>query len=193
MPRIVAARFETFEEAESVSHALHRAGFAQDGVSVFFVPQPGEHGGLPIGGDRVNDPAATKAPAGALGGILGAGAVGVLIGLAIMYLFSVSVWVLFITGGIGAYIGSLLGAMLGTKGSRPPRAAGQPTGRRYGGVMAAVRVLEGEDEALAVRTLRDAGGQDIEQAEGQWQDGQWVDFDPVRSPVLTDKVPATAH
>ncbi|MBU4610212.1 hypothetical protein IMZ29_06575 [Achromobacter sp. GG226] len=192
MSRIVAARFDTFEAAEQASLALQRSQFAADAISVFFVTQPGEHGSYPVGGDRTNDPAAKHSPKGAIIGAVGLGLVGLVVGLVIRYGFSISPWILFVTTLLGAYIGSLLGALIATKHRRPARQPGRPTGRRQAGVMAAVRV-DATTETQAVRTLRDAGGLDIEQAEGQWRDGQWVDFDPVHSPVLTDKLPATAH
>jgi hypothetical protein len=47
-----------------------------------------------------------------------------------------------------------------------------------------------DTEAIAAQTLRDLGGKDIERAGGRWRDGDWVDFDPVKTPVLSDKVPA---
>ncbi len=192
MTRIVAARFDTFEAAEQVAATLHGARFAPDAVSVFFVTQPGAHGNFPIGGDRTDDPAAKQSPKGAIIGAIGLGLVGLVVGFTIRYGLGISSWVLFVTTLLGAYIGSLLGALIATKHRRPVRAPGRPTGRRQAGVMTAVRV-EADTEGEAVRILRDAGGQDIEQADGQWRDGQWVDFDPVHSPVLTDKIPATAH
>lgn len=192
MTRIVAARFDTFEEAERASLALQRADFTPDAVSVFFVTQPGSHGAHPVGGDRTNDPAAKNSPKGAIAGAVALGLVGLIVGLVIRYGFSVSPWILIITVLLGAYIGSLLGALMATRYQRPVRTPGKPTGRRQAGVMAAVRV-DSASEASAVRVLRDAGGLDIEQADGQWRDGQWVDFDPVHSPVLTEKLPATAH
>ena len=36
---------------------------------------------------------------------------------------------------------------------------------------------------LAAGVLRNAGGRDAARAQGEWRNGQWVDFDPVRPPM----------
>ena len=191
MSLIVAARFDTFEAAENAARRLFREGFTEESVSIFFVTQPGEHGTHPIGGDRTSDPAARKSPGGSIMGALGIGLIGLIFGAVAAFVFEAPVFVLIVTTLVGAYIGSLLGALVATKRDRPLPQPGQPTGRRYAGVLTAVHVTAETDE-LAARILRDMGGKDVEQATGRWRDGQWVDFDPVHSPVLSEKVPANA-
>lgn len=44
-----------------------------------------------------------------------------------------------------------------------------------GGVMLAARA-KGERRKEATDVMRDAGGKDVEHAEGKWEGGQWVDF-----------------
>ena len=53
---------------------------------------------------------------------------------------------------------------------------------RKGGGMVAVRVLNAEAERIAIHTLREHGAVDVERAEGEWRDGTWHDFDPLRPP-----------
>ena len=67
--------------------------------------------------------------------------------------------------------------------------AGHSTGMRRAGVLTAVHVTVATESAAA-QVLRDCGGKDVEKAEGRWREGDWVDFDPVAPPVLSDKVRA---
>lgn len=192
MSLIVAARFDTFDEAERVAHQLHADGFAPDHTSIFFVNMPGAHGELPIGGDRVSDPAARKTSYGAWGGAAALGLVGFLVGWVIRGATGAGLWIYLLTIFLGGYIGALLGALISTRWKRPVRQPGAATGRRYAGVMLAVRA-EGENATRVAQVLARNGGRDVEEAEGTWRDGQWVDFDPVHSPVLTTRLPAGAH
>jgi hypothetical protein len=86
---------------------------------------------------------------------------------------------------LGAYTGSFLGTMskLGDSGDaeRSQASPGRP-----GGEMVAVRVLNDEAERTAIEVLRGHGAQDIERHEGEWRNGQWVDFDPVAPPATID-------
>lgn len=188
MSLIVAARFDTFDAAQAAARALFGKGYAPEAVSIFFVNQPGEHARHPLGGDRRNDPSAEHSPKGAWMGAVLIGVAGLVFGLIALYGFGASGIVVVIATGIGAYLGSLLGALLATRARPERRHRGVPTERRHAGVLTAVRVTM-ESEAMAAQTLRDMGGRDVEQATGRWEDGNWVDFDPVSSPVLSDKVP----
>ena len=57
---------------------------------------------------------------------------------------------------------------------------------RAAGMTVAVRAPEFSRRVAAVNALRAAGARDIERADGTWQDGQWVDFDPLKPPLLVD-------
>lgn len=192
MSLIVAARFDTFENAEEAGRALFREGFSEDDVSIFFVNMPGTHATYPLGGDRAADPAARHSLPGAVAGAIGMAIVGAIFGALGYWLGGSSVIVLIAATLVGAYIGALLGGLLATRQRRPEQRPGQATGRRHAGVLVAVRV-QADTEATAAQLLRDMGGLDVEQAIGRWRDGKWEDFDPVHSPVLSDKVPARAN
>jgi hypothetical protein len=56
--------------------------------------------------------------------------------------------------------------------------------RRPGGIMLSVRIAEPANEERVIATLRAEGAADIEEAHGQWRDGDWADFDPVATPRL---------
>ncbi|MNT99606.1 hypothetical protein D3C72_2424980 [compost metagenome] len=42
--------------------------------------------------------------------------------------------------------------------------------------------VEPQRESLARQVLREAGGSDIERAQGRWLEGRWQDFDPLTPP-----------
>jgi hypothetical protein len=45
-----------------------------------------------------------------------------------------------------------------------------------------VHIPDGQNQQLAVDTLRSFGAKDLEEADGTWQAGTWIDFDPTRPP-----------
>jgi len=186
---IVAARFDSFPEAEQAGRNLFAAGFAQEDVSIFFVNPAGQHDLYPLGGDQAADPASRKTKHGALAGAALLGLAGAVIGSIVWLYAAGSVLALLIAVGVGAYIGSLGGALLATRSAARAYRPGHSTGIRRAGVLTAVHVTAAT-EAAAARVLRDCGGKDVEKAEGRWRDGDWVDFDPVTPPVLSDKVQA---
>ncbi len=187
MSMIVAGRFETFDAAEHASRQLAACRVRQDDCSIFFVSPRGQHAVYPLGGDQAADPAAEHAHIGAYLGAGGAALAGAVVGGGIAFALQGAVLAVIIAALVGAYIGSMAGAFLRMRSGHRRRAPGRETSIRRGGVLLAVRV-EPENERDVAQTLRTQGGADVEQAEGQWRDGSWVDFDPVRPPVLSDKV-----
>jgi hypothetical protein len=93
--------------------------------------------------------------------------------------------------GVGAHVGGMAGALSSTRDPREQKPEGseeadesgppQSTDIRRGGMMLAVRVTE-QTETTVIEAMRAAEVQDIERARGRWQDGGWVDFDPVSKP-----------
>jgi hypothetical protein len=171
MARIIAGVFETIDEANAAAEELRRDRFASDGVTVFHLNPPGQHGQYKLGGDEFADPGAKEGDEGAgkgagAGAVVGgvAGAVGGPAGAAV-------------GAAVGAYTGSVVGAMSGL-GDRPSI-------ERPAGVMVAVNA--GDDgEKTAVEVLRAHGAQGIERAEGEWRNGDWTDFDPAKAPQYID-------
>ncbi|ALM84193.1 hypothetical protein [Bordetella sp. N] len=186
MALIVAARFTTFDEAQAAARALFAQGFAEDDVHIFYVNMAGAHGTYAIGGDRPADPDAGPAQYGALLGGAGLGLIGAVVGGLIGGALALPALAVLAVAGVGAYIGSLMGAMFvvgrrkpGTapRGSKEP---GHPEARHAGVLLALHTDLSREGEAC--RVLRAAGGEDVERANGRWQDGHWVDFNPLQPP-----------
>ncbi|MFJ5383436.1 hypothetical protein ACIPID_17345, partial [Cupriavidus sp. CER94] len=91
---------------------------------------------------------------------------------------SVQPWVLVLVmafaTGVGAYAGSLMGALAGTERGTGPV--------RHAGVLLAAHVSDA-NTALVASELRRGGARDVERAKGQWRDGRWEDFDPLAPPV----------
>lgn len=179
MSLIVAGRFTTFNEAEAAAGRLFEAGFVQEDVTLFFVNPRGQHARFAVGGDQYADPQASRASVGAgRGGVIGA-VIGAVVGVAIFSLFSAPFIVLIAAAGVGAYVGSLAGAMSHTRGGGkvPEHAVAHES--RDSGVLVAVHVNP-ENQQLAATVLREAGSLEIERAHGRWQHGRWADFDPTK-------------
>ncbi|SAI69290.1 Uncharacterised protein [Bordetella ansorpii] len=181
MSLIVAARFETFPAAEEAARKLFACNFPEEAVNIFFVNPPGWHDRHPLGGDRTADPDARGASKGALMGAGLLATLGAAVGAGILFALGSTGFELVVAAGLGAYVGSLMGAMR-RAGRRSKRQPGHPDVQvRPSGVLAAVQVSP-QQEAQAAQILRDAGGVDVERANGRWRDGKWVDFDPVQPP-----------
>lgn len=185
MALILAARFDTFEQAEQAAGSLMNHGVTSDDLHTFFVNPAGWHDNYPLGGDRAADPNSKGAPLTAVAGAAALGLVGALVGGVVGWVFTSSA--LPIVGGIavGAYVGSLAGAMYSLGKPRPKQGfeaeqrksnAGRPAG-----VLLAVHTTP-EREAEVAALLRNAGGKEVERAQGRWNEGRWEDFDPLRSP-----------
>ena len=181
MERIIAARFQTVADADAVA-ALMSYVDATD-ICIFHNNPPGQHGVLPMGGDEDEDPSAEgagkTAAATAVSTGLAAGAIGALGGPVVALA----------AAAVGAYSGSLVGAVggLGQSDDKP-----HPL-QRPGGIMLSVRIAEPANENRVIDTLRSGGAADIEQAFGEWRDGDWVDFDPVAAPRLVDSPTSSAR
>jgi type IV secretory pathway TrbL component len=176
MEHIIAGRFETRGIADTVAAVLAQYVDKAD-ICIFHNNPPGQHDAFPVGGDEDEDPGAVGAENSAAGTAvaagLAAGAVGALGGPAVAIA----------AAAVGAYSGSLVGAMSGLGGHE-----GEPgvAGRRHGGVMVSVRIAAPAGEQRVIDTLRREGAADIERAEGEWREGDWTDFDPVAAPDLVD-------
>lgn len=182
MSLIVAARFTTFPAAEDAAERLFRAGCVEEDVSLFFVNPPGQHARYPIGGDQNKGAASTDAPRGASISVPIGAAIGAIVGGGIFTAFSAPVLVFAIAAGVGAYIGSLIGAMYRTRDvSKSIRQERVHDAQRDSGVLLAVHVTPETQQSVA-NVLREAGGASIERASGRWQQGRWADFDPTRAP-----------
>ena len=172
MERIIAGRFETKGDAD-VAAALIAQFAATADICIFHNNPPGQHDAFTVGGDEDEDPgtedAGKSAAATAVGAGLSAGAIGALGGPAVALA----------AAAVGAYSGSLVGAMQGLGNHDDNLRAPE---RRPAGIMLSVRISGPTVERRVIATLRAQGAADIEQARGEWRDGDWADFDPVAAP-----------
>ena len=175
MERIIAGRFPTLDRADAAS-ALMAPYIAASDICIFQNNPPGQHD--PLEKDvEAHDAAADDSPASAAGGAvataLAAGAIGTLGGPLVAI----------VAAGVGAYTGSFVGALSGLSDADGATVATGPE-HRAGGVMLSVRISEPVNELRVIETLRAEGAMDIEHAQGQWADGDWIDFDPETAPKL---------
>ncbi|CAM5297271.1 hypothetical protein [Eoetvoesiella caeni] len=183
MALIVAARFNTFDAAEVAAGQLMAAGVKADNLFTFFVNPTESHSHHPATGTRASK-------RGFVGAWLGAaviGLVGACAGAIIGFIFGSTTTGVLGGAGVGAYVGSLAGAlrMIDRPRSEPrsEQTTAKPRDGRPSGVVLAVHV-DAEHELQIARMLRDAGGQEIERAQGRWENGTWRDFDPLESPEI---------
>jgi hypothetical protein len=209
LSEIIAGTFEQAAQAEAARAKLEAEGISPDQVCIMFVNPAGQHGEFPIGGDEHKSLGAKDADAGAGKGAALGGAVGVGVGL----LATPFIGPAGVVAGVSA--ASLVGAVAGgvshmgekpqgesdhdtqAKGEGAPAIAvgeGQPKlasarSRRPTGMMLAVNSVDRSCRELALRVLREAGALGIEQAQGRWEGGRWVDFEPTQ-PLQQPETPS---
>lgn len=173
MDRIIAGRFQTKATADRAVTMM--GGYlSQKDVCIFHNNPPGQHDLAPMGGDEHVDPGSRDGAESSLGtalaGGLAAGAIGMLGGPVVALA----------AAGVGAYTGSMVGAIGGLGDDNPPPDAV----RRPAGVIVAVRLAFAGDEQRVITDLRRGGAVDIEHANGIWDDGDWSDFNPAAAPQM---------
>lgn len=182
---IIAGRFDNFAKAETTASRLRAQGLAEEDLSVFYVNPPGQHATYPIGGDTAADPGARRSGFGAMAGVLLGAIAGAALGAACITMLAisppVSLFVLVFATGLGAYVGSLAGALLLTREGRAEGRGGRAPVRNAGVLLAAH--VEPANADLVCELLRKGGARDIERARGHWREGRWADFDPLAPPV----------
>jgi hypothetical protein len=180
MSRIVCGIFEASVDADAALESLKREGFARSEVDSFYLSPPGQHDLDPKGGDVDSSAGSRHA---FLGAGIGAG-IGVLAGIAIGTFASMKFGVVAIVllAGLGAYVGSFLGAMSKVHHPLPGEVSHEHPKEPRGGRMIAVQVDRPGTEPIALQVLRRHVARDVRRAEGVWRDGSWRDFDP-RTPL----------
>ncbi len=189
MATIIAARVETQQRADELMTQLKSHGVAADDMQAFYVNPPGQHGTYPIGGDVAVDTGTEESNIGQASGVAAGAAAGLaagaVAGAAIPPLAPIIAVAL---AGVGAHVGGMAGALASTRTSHEERQETETStpdadaiNMRRGGMTLAVRV-DAANEKIVIDLLSAAAVEDMERAQGEWQDGQWVDFDPLAPP-----------
>ena len=193
MATIIAGRVETQQRADDLMAQLQSRGISASDMQAFYVNPPGQHGTYPIGGDMEADPGTEEAGLGQASGIAAGAAAGLaagaVAGAAVPPLAPI---IAVAMAGVGAHVGGMAGALASTRTPHEEKEETEPktpdadaVDMRRGGIMLAVRV-DPANERKVIDVLRAAGVEDLERAQGDWQDGQWVDFDPLAPPHKID-------
>lgn len=203
MKTLIVGRFERYDQGETAAHALQQAGFPADEMSLFYINPQGQHDLHPLGGDEDESAGTHHAGSHAVASAAGGVGIGGLIGLATLPVLGPAGPLL--GAAVGAYTGSLVGALGGMKQSEeapaeiaarnannlplpesaierdaeiaPPANANEVAARQPG-VMLAVAVATAEQQADAEILLGRYAYQ-VEQSEGDLRNGDWIDFDPL--------------
>jgi hypothetical protein len=183
MTTIIAGGFENIVPAEEAIRRLQEAGVGADNLCKFRVNPPGMHATFPIGGDRAESPGSKDAEKGALKGAAIGAVAGIAAGAAVTAAAAPFLGPAGIAAGagVGAYTASLVGGMKETEDEVKP----EHEDVRPAEVMVCVNAdAAGIPREEIVRILESVGAWQVEDAQGTWQAGEWVDFDPVSRPHL---------
>lgn len=184
MTTLIAGRFSQQNHAENASAELMRSGFLPRDMSLFYVNPQGQHDIHPVGGDEDESPGTHHASSGAVAGAAGGVGVGTLVGAATLPVLGPAGPLL--GAAVGAYTGSLVGALNTMKKHEEHteiaerseiKSSDDDAHPRKAGVLLAVAVATPEQRASAIEILG-ATALEVEEAEGELQNGQWTDFDP---------------
>ncbi len=189
MATIIAGRVETQQRADDLMAELQSRGVATSDMQAFYVNPPGQHGAYPIGGDVRADTGTEESSLGQASGVAAGAAAGLaagaVAGAAIPPLAPILAVAL---AGVGAHVGGMAGALASTRTAAEEQQETETStpdedavDMRRGGMTLAVRV-DAASEQSVIDLLTAAAVEDIERAQGDWQDGQWVDFDPLAPP-----------
>jgi hypothetical protein len=187
MARIICGHFGESLKADAALQALLAAGFSRNEIDSFYTPPPGQHNLTGFGGDVHSDAGAKRAGGGAaLGAAIGAAA-GALLALLAVRLgwLPATDWApvsLIFGAGLGAYVGSFMGAMSRMRPGGPHNASAEHPAESPAGRMIAVLAQPAEADKRAIDILRSNGARRVFRAEGTWRNGSWLDFDP-RAPL----------
>ena len=180
MAKIIAARFETQTEADRALEALRSAGYSGQNVTSFYLNPPGQHSEYPIGGDAHHDEGTKHAGRTSAAGAAVGGITGLALGAAAVATGGVAAVAAVAGAGVGAYVGSLAGGLSGAEAGDKSKATREEPVERKAGIIVAVLADADAAQDTIVKTLRAQSPQSIERADGEWRDGEWVDFDPLR-------------
>ncbi len=115
MKTLIVGRFVRYDQGEAAAYELQQAGCSADEMSLFYINPQGQHDLHSLGGDEDESACTHDAGFRAVATAAGGGGIGGLIGLATLPLLGPAGPLL--GAAVGAYTGSLVGALGGMKRS----------------------------------------------------------------------------
>lgn len=191
MKTLIVGHYGQQTDADNAARELLRAGFPAAELSLFYFNPQGQHATYPIGGDENESPGTHDAKGGAVRGAVGGVGAGTLVGAATIPVLGPAAPLF--GAAVGAYAGSLVGALKNMEESDdspspPPERAQASAETRKAGIMLAVAVATADERQTAVEVLG-AQADELEEAQGTLQNGDWVDFDPLAPRKLISPAP----
>lgn len=185
MSTIISASFRQAEDTRQAVDDLERHGIAGDKTHVFHMdgqnpPRLGE-------AEHTQAVRIEALDGGALEGLAKGGMLGVAVGLVAAPLIGPAA--ILAGAGIGAYGGSLLGAMhrMSDDLADPEKETGSDLDQAFmSGDRLAVRVDSEEEQRLVIDILREHHADAIARGQGEVGDGHWEGFDPSKATLLPD-------
>ena len=166
MAAVIAARFDSFANANSAAHALFAFGVPPEAVSVFFAPDA--KGATPAD-DLDLDPHRFTVRFQAQANVAGLATLGAILGAALVMTFGGPALAMAGAAAAGAFGGAWVGALWLASRSRALRTVRES---KYALLTAQVSLAQEQD---VIELLLDAGSEAVERAQGRWLHGQWVE------------------
>lgn len=200
MTKTVVGLFDHYSEAQRVVQDLIDHGYRQEDISMFANEETQKAYGS---SDVETSNTAEGAGAGAVGGTVVGGTVGLLVGAGLLAIPGIGPVLAAgplaaavgstaaaagagaLGAGIGAAAGGLLGALVGT-GIPEDEAEYYTEGVRRGGVLVTVQT----EDRLAndvLRVMQQHGAVDIHERGSQWRQSGWTGYDPNAKPYHPDQ------
>lgn len=184
MTTLIVGHYDLQDEAEIAVRDVSRAGFSVNETSLFYLNPQGQHALHPVGGDEGESPGTHDAQSGAVRGAAGGAGAGALVGAATIPVLGPAGPLL--GAAVGAYAGSLVGALNNMEETpetpadtvRGTNAADDDFEARKSGYMLAVAIHTPMERKDAIEILSEHARL-LEEAEGNLQNGEWTDFDPL--------------
>jgi hypothetical protein len=174
--QILVGQFDDFDHANAAREALLRMGVESSDMETFMLNPPGQHDRYPVGGDQDADKEAATGQQGAAAGATMGAAAGLAAGVAALPLVGP------LAAGVGLAVGAYTGSLAGAVNEMGEKSEESTVRERPAGVRLAVRIDRPENRSRVIEVFDRHGAKSIEEAEGEWRDGSWVDFDPVSTP-----------
>lgn len=171
MATIIVGFFDTDSQLDAATNGLMNEGLASTDMAYYYLNPPGARGLYKLDGDAINDEGTAENGKTATQSAAAGGVAGLAIG-SIGGPFSAVVG-----AGAGAYIGAFMRTHKNREAPNSDNATVEQPAEPPPGPLLAMRVIQPDQNADLVRVLRDFGAIRVDQTIGEWENGNWTDFD----------------